>query len=127
MKRNLLIVLVMLLGISLHAQNTEEKENTTQAAFIYVAPGNDPKVHNVFIDSPVVKLTVVGVADYDQAEEAALELVKKGITAIELCAGFGNEGVARIIKAVGDKAVVGVVRFDFHPAFNFQSGDKVFK
>lgn len=126
MKRNLFVVLMMLLGISLQAQSSVKEENTTQAAFIYVAPGNDPETHKVFIDSPVVKLTVVGVADYNQAEKAAIELVKNGITAIELCAGFGNEGVARIVKAVGDKAVVGVVRFDFHPAFNFQSGDKVF-
>jgi len=126
MKRNLFVVLIMLLGISLQAQNTVEKESTTQAAFIYIAPGNDPETHKVFIDSPVVKLTVVGVADYDQAEKVAVELVKNGITAIELCAGFGNEGVARIVKAVEDKAVVGVVRFDFHPAFNFRSGDKVF-
>lgn len=126
MKRNLFVLILMLFCISLQAQNSEEKGNTTQAAFIYVAPGNDPDIHNTFIDSPVVKLTVVGVADYDQAEKAAINLVNKGITAIELCAGFGNEGVARIVKAVGDKAVVGVVRFDFHPAFDFQSGDKVF-
>lgn len=98
----------------------------TKAAFIYIAPKNDPSKHCAFIDSPVVQLTVVGVVDYDQAEEIALKLVSEGIVAIELCAGFGNEGTARIAKAVGDKAIVGVVRFDFHPAFNNQSGDKLF-
>ncbi|NDV68510.1 DUF6506 family protein [Dysgonomonas sp. 25] len=98
----------------------------TKAAFIYIAPENDPAKHHAFIDSPVIKLSIVGVVDYNQAEEIALKLVSEGVTAIELCAGFGNEGTARIAKAVGNKAIVGVVRFDFHPAFNHQSGDKLF-
>lgn len=54
------------------------------------------------------------------------ELVADGITAIELCSGFGNDGVARLTKAVEGKAIVGVVRFDLHPAFNHQSGDRMF-
>ena len=98
----------------------------TKAAFIYIAPENDLKMHKAFIDSPVVSLTVVGVKNYDEAVEVAKELVADGITAIELCAGFGNDGVARITKAVEGKALVGVVRFDLHPALNHQSGDKVF-
>ena len=52
--------------------------------------------------------------------------IKHGVTAIELCAGFGVQGTARISKAVEGKALVGVVRFDLHPAFNNQSGDKLF-
>ena len=99
---------------------------TTKAAFIYIAPENDVKVHRAFIDSPVVNLTVVGVKTYEEAEIVAKELVADGITAIELCAGFGNDGVARLTKVVEGKAIVGVVRFDLHPAFNNQSGDKVF-
>lgn len=99
---------------------------SVKAAFIYVAPENDYNVHRTTIDSPVVKLTVVGVKNYDEAKLVALQLVEEGITAIELCAGFGSEGTAMIAKAVGDKALVGVVRFDLHPAFNHQSGDKIF-
>lgn len=99
---------------------------TTKAAFIYIAPDNDYKVHKVFIDSPVVNLTVVGVKTYEEAEAVAKRLVADGITAIELCAGFGNDGVARITKAVEGKAIVGVVRFDLHLALNHQSGDKFF-
>lgn len=99
----------------------------TKAAFMYIAPQNDKTIHRAFIDSPVINLTVVGVKTYDEAEAMAKELVAEGITAIELCAGFGNEGVARITKAVGDKALVGAVRFDRHPALNYQSGDKVFE
>lgn len=98
----------------------------TKAAFIYIAPENDYNTHKAFIDSPVVSLNVIGVKDYDEAEKVAKELVEMGITAIELCAGFGINGVARISKAVEGKAMVGVVRFDLHPAFNHQSGDKVF-
>lgn len=98
----------------------------TKAAFIYIAPETDYKVHRAFIDSPVVSLMVVGVKTYDEAEAVAKELVADGITAIELCAGFGNDGVARLAKAVEGKAIVGVVRFDLHPAFNHQSGDDVF-
>ena len=99
---------------------------TTKAAFIYIAPENDYKTHRAFIDSPVVNLTVVGVKDYEEAEYVAKELVKEGITAIELCAGFGLNGVARVSKAVEGRALVGVVRFDLHPAFNHQSGDSIF-
>lgn len=98
----------------------------TKAAFIYIAPENDYNRHRAFIDSPVVSLTVVGVKDYQEAETVVKELVAEGVTAVELCAGFGNDGVARITKAVDGKALVGVVRFDLHPAFNHQSGDNVF-
>lgn len=98
----------------------------TKAAFIYIAPENNYKVHKAFIDSPVVSLTIVGVKTYDEAELVTKELVTDGITAIELCAGFGNEGVARLTKTVEGKAIVGVVRFDLHPALNHQSGDNIF-
>ena len=72
-------------------------------------------------------MTVVGCSNYDQAEEVAKELVAKGCTAVELCAGFGNEGIARIKKAVGPGIAVGAVKFDFHPAFGFKSGDEMFQ
>ena len=99
---------------------------SVKAAFIYVAPENDYNTHRAVIDSPVVHLTVVGVKDYNEAEVVAKQLVDDGITAIELCAGFGTEGTARVTRAVDGKALVGVVRFDLHPAFNHQSGDKLF-
>ena len=53
-------------------------------------------------------------------------MAAKGCSAIELCAGFGNEGIARIQRAVGPKVAVGAVKFDFHPAFGFKSGDALF-
>ena len=99
---------------------------SVKAAFIFVAPENDFKKHRTVIDSPVVQLSVVGVKNYEEAQHVAVQLVEDGVTAIELCAGFGTEGVALVSKAVGDKAIVGVVRFDLHPAFHHQSGDKIF-
>lgn len=53
-------------------------------------------------------------------------MVAKGCTAIELCAGFGNEGIARIQRAVGPEIAVGAVKFGFHPAMGFKTGDDVF-
>lgn len=136
-KLTILLLISILFPFSICVGNNKEKiednlmekkkeENATNAVFIYIAPDNDPKIHRAFIDSPVIKLTIVGVKDYNEAEEIAIELVNNGVTAIELCAGFGNEGTARITKAVGEKAIVGVVRFDLHPAFKHQSGDKIF-
>lgn len=97
-----------------------------KAAFIFVAPNTDSKTHKAVIDSPEVQLTVIGVKNYVEAEEVAKELTDQGVGAIELCAGFGIEGTARISKAVKGKAVVGTVRFDNHPGFGFKSGDVLF-
>jgi len=97
------------------------------AAFIFVAPEADYKVHRTVLDTPVVNLTVVGVKNYSEAETVAIELVSQGIKAIELCAGFGNECIALISKAVRGKASVGAVKFDHHPGLDFKSGDELFK
>lgn len=99
---------------------------SVKAAFIFIAPENDPEKHQAVIDSAVVELSVVGVKSYLEAERVAQKLVAGGVTAIELCAGFGNEGTARITRAVEGKALVGVVRFDLHPAFDHKSGDELF-
>lgn len=97
-----------------------------ECAFIYVAPGCNPKENSALIESEKINMNVVGCATYAEAEEVAKEMKAKGCTAIELCAGFGNEGIARIKKAVGDSIAVGAVKFDFHPAFGFKSGDSLF-
>ena len=98
-----------------------------KAAFIYVAPGQDPERQNAVIPSEDLTLYVVGCSTYDQAEKEAKRLVADGIGAIELCAGFGNEGIARIRKAVGQEIPVGAVKFDYHPAFGLKSGDELFQ
>lgn len=98
-----------------------------KAAFMFVVPDADPSEHRVTISTPAtVELIVVGVKDYQQAIQVSQELVEQGVQAIELCAGFGQIGVAKVAKAVGEKAVVGAVRFDRHPGLEFKSGDEMF-
>ena len=97
-----------------------------KAAFIFVAPEAEASKHRTQVKTPQVELTVVGVADYAAAVAAAQELKKQGIGAIELCGGFGSEGVALVQKAVGPEIAVGVVRFDKHPGLGHRSGDELF-
>ncbi|WP_371362529.1 hypothetical protein SRRS_36740 [Sporomusa rhizae] len=97
-----------------------------KAAFIFVAPEADSKQHRSVITTPAVELTVVGVSNVQSARAVVEELVEQGIGAIELCGGFGHEGVAAVKKAASKKAVVGVVRFDIHPGLEGKSGDDVF-
>lgn len=100
---------------------------TLKAAFIFVAPDADAAVHRAVVDTPVVKLTAVGVANYAAAVEVARRLVAEGFAAIELCGGFGLEGAALVKQAVAGKAAVGVVHFDNHPGLGFKSGDDIFR
>lgn len=96
------------------------------AAFIFVAPEVNCQKHRTVIETPVVNLTVVGVKNYKEGVAVAKELAQQGVKAIELCAGFGNEGIAMVSNAVKGKAVVGAVKFDHHPGFDFKSGDDLF-
>jgi hypothetical protein len=102
------------------------KDMAFKAAFIFVAPEVSSTKHRAIINTPSVELSVVGVGSYAEAEKVAAELVEQGVGAFELCAGFGVEGVARIKKVVGNKGVVGVVRFDQHPGLGGKSGDELF-
>ena len=98
-----------------------------QVAFMYLVPDADPAEHRATItNSALLDLIVVAVKDYQQAAQVSQELVDQGVQAIELCAGFGNAGLARVAQAVAGKAPVGAVRFDSHPSLGFQSGDAVF-
>lgn len=97
-----------------------------KAAFIFIAPEAEPQQHRSLIETPMVQLTVVGVKSYEAAAQVTNELVNQGIEAIELCGGFGVDGVAKVKQATGGKAVIGVVRFDNHPGLGGKSGDDVF-
>lgn len=97
-----------------------------ECAFIYVAPGCDSTKERSVIEGNEINMNVTGCATYAEAEIIAKKMVAKGCSAIELCAGFGNEGIARIKRAVGPGIAVGAVKFDFHPAFEFKSGDDMF-
>jgi hypothetical protein len=97
-----------------------------KAAFVFVAPASDPEKHRTVVETPALDLAVVGVKDYQEAARIAKKLVEDGTVAIELCGGFGHDGVAAVKKAVGGRAAVGVVRFDNHPGLEFKSGDEIF-
>ena len=96
------------------------------AAFLFVAPETDSMKHRAVIETPVLTLNIIGVKNYKEGVAVAKELVDQGVKALELCAGFGNEGIAMISKAVEGKAAVGAVKFDYHPGFDFKSGDELF-
>lgn len=97
-----------------------------KAAFIFLDPGAKSVTDRKVVSTPGVELTVVGTANYADAEQVARELAAGGVTAFELCGGFGMAGAAKITRAVGGKAAVGVVRFDCHPGLEGKSGDVIF-
>lgn len=96
-----------------------------RAVFMVVAPDSDPQQHIQHLETPVLQLRIVAVKNYDQAVEITRQCVAQGYTAIELCAGFGHQGVARVSQAAGT-VPVGVVRFDHHPLMDHLSGDSLF-
>ena len=97
-----------------------------QAAFIFIAPHANPAVHTSKVVTPEVEVTTVAVSSYAEACQVATDLVAHGCVAIELCGGFGTDGVARVSQAVRGQADVGVVRFDRHPGLGHRSGDELF-
>ena len=98
-----------------------------ELAFMYMAVGaKDYKDLKVVVENQYASMYVVGVGDYDQAASAAKELKEEGVKIIELCGGFGAVGLAKVKKAVGPEVPVGAVRFDFHPAMGFKTGDDIF-
>lgn len=98
-----------------------------KAAFIFVSEEGNPDVHHAVVDTGSVSVTTYAVKNYQTACELVKQLVQQGVTAIELCGGFGIDGVAAVNQAANGKAVVGVVRFDHHPGLGHQSGDAIFK
>ena len=97
-----------------------------KAAFIFIAPEANPRLHQNTVVTPEVEVTTLAVESYQQARVEAERLHAAGFNAIELCAGFGTEGVAIVKEAVAAKIPVGVVRFDYHTGLGFHSGDELF-
>lgn len=98
---------------------------TAQIAFLTLAEGACPTEHRMILRTPAYDLVCIAVPDYKAAVHVAQELVSTGITLIELCAGFGHQGVAVVAAAVPE-ACVGAVRFDTHPGLGGKSGDSRF-
>jgi hypothetical protein len=93
---------------------------------MFIAPQGDPQQHVATVATPEVEVITVAVSNYANACRAAEDLVNKGCVAIELCGGFGSEGVAQVARTVRGRAAVGVVRFDHHPGLGHRSGDELF-
>ncbi len=94
--------------------------------FIYITDSCDPSTDHVYIPSDCgVAMQVIGVSSYAEAEEAAKKLADTGADAIELCPGFGIEGVYRVKKAAPG-VQIGVARFDFHTSMDCKSPDDIF-
>ena len=97
-----------------------------KAAFIFLAPEANPKIHKAIIKTPEMELISIGVSSYDDACKVSVRLAVDNVSAIELCGGFGIDGTARVKNAVRNKMPVGVVRFDIHPGLENKSGDEIF-
>lgn len=97
-----------------------------QAAFIFLIDDADETTRGL-IETSNIALHVIGRKNYEEAIIIAKDCAAKDITAIELCAGFGNEGIARIQQAVGLDVAVGAVKFDYHPSLGYKSGDRFFQ
>jgi len=96
-------------------------------AYVYVTSDADPEKHWTKADTPEsLDIEVVGVKDYKQGVEVCKKLVDNGVEMLELCPGFGNIGVGKIAEAIGDRAVIGVVRVDRLPVLDCKSGDSLF-
>jgi len=83
----------------------------TNYAFMVIGPGLTPDANTVITSSPFFKATVVGVDTVDQACDSAKELVKNGVQMIELCGGFDEVAVQKVIGAVGGQIPVGAAAY----------------
>lgn len=100
---------------------------TLKAAFIFIAPEANPESHRQWVKTPEVELLSIAVSDYKSAVSLIDSLIDgEGIKAIELCGGFGHQGVALIQEAAAGRVPVGAVRFDLHPGLGNKSGDVIF-
>lgn len=76
--------------------------------FAFLIMGNfDSKLDRAVIHDG--KARIIGVADIEDAAQAAAELYKNGIDCIELCGAFGEEGARKIIAATNNEIPVGYV------------------
>lgn len=100
--------------------------NIFKAAFIFVAPEANPTQHASWVKTENVHVKMVAVSDYRHGCELLDGMYQEGIRAVELCAGFGHRGVAKMVEAAAGRMQIGVVRFDCHPCLDHVSGDTLF-
>ena len=73
-------------------------------AFIYLLEPDEPERTDT-----LGTLVGVGVRNIGEAAEAARRLIGDGVELIELCGGFGGEGLGVVVNAVEGKVPVGAV------------------
>ena len=84
-------------------------------AFVFMAPGADPKKDRALIKIGNVENISLGInmRDFDEAARVCKDLVEKeGVQAVLLCPGFTHAGVAKVAEAVGNRAAISVARTD---------------
>ncbi len=84
-----------------------------KGAYIFVIPDADSSRNHTKVDTPSLSINIVGVKDFSEAAAVAKSLVKEGAQFIDLCSGFGPEGAAKVIQAVGDKVPVAAAYYGF--------------
>lgn len=80
-------------------------------AFIFEAPGTDPRVDRFVIEREGVRSTLVGVPEQAVAVQVAVDLVDGGVQFIELCGGFEPVWAGKIAEATGGTVPVGCVGY----------------
>ena len=73
-------------------------------AFIYLVEPDEPERTDT-----LGTLVSVGVRNVNAAATAARQLVDEGVELIELCGGFGGEGLGAVVNAVQSNVPVGAV------------------
>lgn len=84
-------------------------------AFVFMAPGANPKKDRALIKIGNVENMAVGIniGDFGEAVKVCKDLVERnGVQGIILCPGFTHAGVAKVSEAVGGRVAVGVARMD---------------
>jgi len=82
-----------------------------KGVYIFVIPDADSRKHRTKVETPSLSITIVGVNDYGEAAKVAKTLAADGAQFIDLCSGFGPEGAAKVIAAVGDKVPVAAASY----------------
>ncbi len=90
-----------------------------KGVFIFIAPNADSNKNRAKEATPNLELSVVGVKDLDDAVDVAKGLVADGTQLIELRAGFGPGGTAKIIEAVDGKIPIGSVSYSVESSGKF--------
>jgi hypothetical protein len=73
-------------------------------AFIYLLEPDEPERTDM-----LGTLVSVGVRNIGEAAAATRRLIGEGVELIELCGGFGGEGLGVVVKAAEGKIPIGAV------------------